>query len=375
MEGGAEFITPPSSPSKPRLKSPTKEKHRIPASPHRPSIDAFWSQDVINEWNDQYSPKKEQSPFRRRMMMLLEENEEDVEDKEDSLNPSPKKGGASPSKISPTKARAAAAEAKKALARKKKEFDERKVALAENFLKELDDKVTGGEVQKLAEATGGVKIVWSKKLNSTAGRANWKREVIRSKTTTPPTGADDTITTTTQTSRHHATIELAEKVIDSNDRLINTLAHEYCHLTNFMISNVRNNPHGASFKEWARKCTVAFADHPVYGGGKIQVTTKHSYVISYKYLWCCEGCGLEYGRHSKSIDPVKVRCGRCKGSLRQVRPKPRKAGGGSPQKKKPAEMEREMSPVVHMLVDDEDEGVSSGVEAVTKDLADVKLRS
>lgn len=331
------------------------------------------------------------------MLTLLGEDEED----ETPLNTSPKKGGASPTKASsPTKARAAAAEAKKALAKKKKEFDERKVALAESFFKELDDKVTGGEIQKLAEATGGVKIIWSKKLNSTAGRANWKREILRSRPS--PTSSSSSTDTEQQqqqqqrqTSRHHATIELAEKVIDSDDRLINTLAHEYCHLTNFMISNIRTHPHGTSFKEWARKCTEAFASHPVYGGGAIKVTTKHSYVISYKYIWCCEGCGLEYGRHSKSIDPLKVRCGRCKGGLRQVKPTPRRpAGAPSPQKKKGGDVGKispssslssstakgaESPVVVDMLVDEEDASSSgnngSGVETVTNNFAGVKLRS
>lgn len=33
---------------------------------------------------------------------------------------------------------------------------------------------------------------------------------------------------------HHAFIELAEKVIESEDRLLNTLAHKFCHLANFM---------------------------------------------------------------------------------------------------------------------------------------------
>lgn len=50
-----------------------------------------------------------------------------------------------------------------------------------------------------------------------------------------------------------------------------------------------------------------------------------------------EGCGAEYGRHSKSIDPDKHRCGKCKGVLVQVRPKPRKVDparkGKSPSKK------------------------------------------
>ena len=42
-----------------------------------------------------------------------------------------------------------------------------------------------------------------------------------------------------------------------------------------------------------------------------------------------DGCGAEYGRHSKSIDAERHRCGKCKGLLRQVRPTPRV---GSPRK-------------------------------------------
>lgn len=33
-----------------------------------------------------------------------------------------------------------------------------------------------------------------------------------------------------------------------------------------------------------------------------------------------EGCGMEYGRHSRSIDPARQKCSRCKGSLVQVKP-------------------------------------------------------
>ena len=35
------------------------------------------------------------------------------------------------------------------------------------------------------------------------------------------------------------------------ERLVNVLAHEYCHLANFMISGIKNNPHGKEFKEWS----------------------------------------------------------------------------------------------------------------------------
>ncbi|PGH28396.1 hypothetical protein GX50_08866 [[Emmonsia] crescens] len=382
------IVTPPSSPSKPRLYSPSKSKSRIPPTPHRPSIDAFWSQDIINEWNDQYSPRKMNTPGKGlERFHIYSDNEGDNDhgtsgEARSSISP-PSSPSRSPIKGSPTKkaSAAAAAATKKALAAKKKEFDEKKVGMAEDFFKTLDDTVTGGEIQRLAAAAGGVKIIWSKTLNTTAGRANWKRETIRQKPSSlpvqsqsqskqqasssllfSPSGYEDNKTLTsskptpnapsTNTSnnnnntipltpsllapvRHHASIELASKVIDSEDRLLNTLAHEYCHLANFMISNVRNNPHGTSFKQWAAKCEKALAAHPVYGSGsggkaKVHITTKHSYVIHYKYLWCCVECGHEYGRHSRSIDVKKSRCGRCKvGGLVQVRPKPR---GGSAKK-------------------------------------------
>ena len=103
---------------------------------------------------------------------------------------------------------------------------------------------------------------------------------------------------------------------------MNTIAHEYCHLLNFMISNVKDNPHGKEFKAWAKKCSTAFAHRGV------NVTTKHAYEISYKYVWECSQCGIDYKRHSKSIDPSRYSCGKCKAKLIQVKPAPRGEGKG-----------------------------------------------
>ena len=220
----------------------------------------------------------------------------------------------------------------------KKLFDSTKQELASSFLEELDKTIAGGQLALLSQATGGIKIIWSKKLNSTAGRANWKREVIRNRN---PDGSN-----VENTIRHHASIELAEKVIDDEDRLLNVVAHEFCHLANFMISNVKDQPHGASFKQWylftprplasdlgakltspsrARKVTTTFTHK------NITVTTKHSYAISYKYIWTCISCSQEYKRHSKSIDPARSCCGKCKGKLVKTQPVPRGSnkGGGS----------------------------------------------
>jgi len=259
-------------------------------------MDAFWSQDVVNDWNDEYSPRKK---LEARPKPKFDPNED------------PSEGGLlfSPTKKSPVKQDRALKDAKKA-------FSQKKHALAESFLAELDSTITDNQISTLAAATGGVKIIWSKKLNTTAGRANWKRETIRSSKLQadgkPPP----------PTYRHHAAIELAEKVIDDEDRLLNVIAHEFCHLANFMVSNIKTNPHGKEFKAWAAKVSRKFADRG------IEVTTKHSYAIDYKYVWECENCGLEFKRHSKSIDPSRHQCGVCKSKLVQTKPVPRGKGAG-----------------------------------------------
>ena len=201
----------------------------------------------------------------------------------------------------------------------------------------------------MTASTGGIHLNWSNKLNSTAGRANWRREAVRGPSNTSPSKPTSTnhppneTTATSQapgksatvTYRHVATIDLATKVIDTPCRLHNVLAHEYCHLANFMISRVLDKPHGASFRGWADKVTSEFGNS--HG---VEVTTKHEYEIAYRFAWMCvgssggvvdapkgtvevEGCGMEYARHSRSIDPSRHTCGRCRGRLVQTRPKPR----------------------------------------------------
>jgi hypothetical protein len=92
----------------------------------------------------------------------------------------------------------------------------RKVALAEDFFKEVDNTVAGGQVQALAASSGGIKIIWSKKLNTTAGRAYWRKEIIRPK---HHNSEDPTQSKPASTVRHIASIEFAEKVIDDEGGL------------------------------------------------------------------------------------------------------------------------------------------------------------
>jgi predicted SprT family Zn-dependent metalloprotease len=373
----AVYTTPPTtppasptklkSPSKLHILSPSKRGATIPTSPHRQSIDAFWSSDVINTWNDQYSPRKlplTASPKKRGLARLLDfdiwSDSEDCEVEESdrtrsgtsSSDPptptrrssSPRKSPASPSKVS-SPSKKAALEAKRA-------FESTRHTTAQALLTYLDTHIASSKLSRLSASTGGVQILWSKNLRSTAGRANWRRTVTKPSTGSPtkPGQEEDVKPSIVQ---HYATIELAEKVIDSDPRLVNTLAHEFCHLANFMVSGVRDQPHGASFKAWADKVTTHLRSAPnlpqLYRA--VEVTTKHSYAINHKYLWVCAGrqsapprgsaqeaaraflaleedddpgCGTEYGRHSKSIDPEKHRCGKCKGLLVQVRPQPKK---------------------------------------------------
>lgn len=286
------FTTPPPSPStsKNRLTSPKKAPPRIPSTPHHQHHDDFWQIDVVNQWNDEYSPHK---PLR-------------------DLSPQKLNNRLSPSKASPVKKSKAEIEAKKTFAARKHE-------LATQFLQELDAKITQNKISELSAGTGGTKIVWSKTLLTTAGRANWKRVAV--------SGRDKSIPPTYQ---HHATIELADKVIDNEERLLNVVAHEFCHLANFMVSNIKTQPHGASFQAWGAKCSRAFGDRGVV------VTTKHNYEIEYKYIWTCvnEWCAQEFKRQSKSIDPARHACGSCKSKLVQTKPVPRvnqgsKTTGGS----------------------------------------------
>ncbi|KAJ5168028.1 uncharacterized protein N7482_003622 [Penicillium canariense] len=316
--------TPLSSPSRARLRSPAKDNSRIPPSPHRESTDAFWSQEVTNNWNDHYSTRWKKTPGRTVIELL-----QDFDDSEDE-NSSRESGTSSdlepirkmdveapktPKTPSKTALKKAEAEKNRATKARRLSFNNKKADFAKTFFNVLDHAVSGGEVSRLTEATGGVEIVWSKTLQKTAGRAHWKGERLVSR---EPDGHKKGLGKI----QHHAMIELAERIIDDEYRLINTLAHEYCHLANYIVSNVHDNPHGASFKRWGQECAEVLKDHPIYGG-QINVTTKHSYEIDYKYVWSCVSCGQDYGRHSKSINTERVRCGACRGVLQQIKPKPR----------------------------------------------------
>jgi predicted SprT family Zn-dependent metalloprotease len=195
----------------------------------------------------------------------------------------------------------------------KKAFDQAKEKLAQDFLHELDERITTCQLSELTAATGGLRIKWSNSLQTTAGRAHWKCKEITTMVQQP-----DGVFKSTKERRHEAWIELATKVLNNEDDLLNTVAHEFCHLAVFMLNGKPKFAHGTEFKSWGQKCMDAFASRG------IEVTTKHNYEI----IWRCADCTCEVKRHSKSVDPVKQKCGRCRGTLEQVKPVPRAAGKG-----------------------------------------------
>ena len=153
---------------------------------------------MINEWNEQYSPAKLLQSPRKDRFLSLDSDEEQVSPCE-SPRKSPTKSATKPRKED----------------ERRKLFEKGKNALAISFLAEVDEVIGDGQVASLAESTGGIKVIWSKKLSSTAGRANWKKELVRSKTVDGAAPA--------QTERHHASIEMAEKVIDDEGENVKSL--------------------------------------------------------------------------------------------------------------------------------------------------------
>ncbi|KAL7273647.1 hypothetical protein RUND412_003489 [Rhizina undulata] len=289
---------PTAQSTKERPSSP-KKAPRIPTTPFRLSSNEFWDQQVTHDWIDAHTPHKTpkaDNQFSRGI------NDNDSENDSEPIEPEEISKPNRP----PTKADAALSKVDKEKRKEKKAFDARKVKLAEDFLKVVDDKVAHGDIARLTKSTGGVKIVWNKTLRTTAGMAKYKREKLQNSGRVE----SEDVARCTQV-RHFASIELSEKVVDNEEKLYNTLCHEWCHLVDFIYNESRGPPHGAEFKKWGAKCTRAFSHLNVH------VTTTHSYNIEWKYKWQCQNasCGTIYKRHSASIDPKKHKCGVCPGGV------------------------------------------------------------
>jgi predicted SprT family Zn-dependent metalloprotease len=170
-----------------------------------------------------------------------------------------------------------------------REWEAHRVKYAQALFDELDANVFDA---RLGRRGAGCTIKWDSRINKSAGMAH--RRATRHKD---------------GSSTHELWIALAPKVLSEERQIRDTLAHEMCHVAAWAISGEFKNPHGKVFKTWGRKVMRARPD--------ISVTTKHDYVINYKYEWQCTnvGCRKIYRRHSKSIDTTRQVCGACRARL------------------------------------------------------------
>ncbi|KAJ6626944.1 SprT-like family-domain-containing protein [Mycena sp. CBHHK59/15] len=101
-----------------------------------------------------------------------------------------------------------------------------------------------------------VDIIWNPRMTATAGQAKYhmNRNGVES-----------------------ATIQLATKILDCDERIRNTLSHEMCHLACWMIDRNTDEAHGKLFKAWARKVEDEDPD--------ITVSVTHNYAIYYPFTW------------------------------------------------------------------------------------------
>jgi SprT-like family len=144
--------------------SPTR--FRYPLSPHKESSSNFWNKQEHYTWIDDNTPHKP-----------------------------PPKAGTSKAQANSTK-----------LNRSKKAFFQIREQLALDLVHEIDEKVMGNRLSAGTVTTGGIKLEWSTRLRSAAGRAHWSRVKLR-----PVNVTED---------QHNLKIELSSKIITDEGRLL-----------------------------------------------------------------------------------------------------------------------------------------------------------
>ena len=115
-----------------------------------------------------------------------------------------------------------------------------------------------------------------------------------------------------------ARIQLSTKVLDSADRLRDTMIHEMCHAASWIVSGY--NGHGSHWIRWTKHAMERFPELPIIG-------ERHSYPIKCKYTYRCVGCGYSVGRHTRSLDTSRKVCGHCRGNFELVRKSKQLAAG------------------------------------------------
>ncbi|XP_014475006.1 PREDICTED: putative leucine-rich repeat-containing protein DDB_G0290503 isoform X2 [Dinoponera quadriceps] len=146
-----------------------------------------------------------------------------------------------------------------------------------------------------------IPIEWNVRMRGTAGYCYNKKSVRR-------------LSGVVKSSR----IVLATKILDTPDRLRDTLIHEMCHAAAWLINDTSDG-HGPFWTGWANKAMRTFPELP-------PIRRCHDYEIKTKFTYRCTSCGYSIGRHSKSLDIEKKRCGYCYGKFELLVNKTTKSG-------------------------------------------------
>ena len=175
------------------------------------------------------------------------------------------------------------------------DFKSNKEALCKYLFKSYNEKVFD---KKLPE---DLTIEWNVRMRGTAGFCYNKKSL-------------KTLGSVVKSSR----IVLATKILDTPDRLRDTLIHEMCHAAAWLINDVSDG-HGPFWTGWANKAMRTLPELP-------PIRRCHDYKIKTKFTYRCVGCGYSIGRHSKSLDIERKRCGHCYGKFELLLNKTTKAG-------------------------------------------------
>lgn len=155
-----------------------------------------------------------------------------------------------------------------------------------------------------------IPIRWSERLTSSAGLFTCRGG--------PRTSYPNLTSTSRREIRlsHPLFEQLAARMSDVEQELINTLAHEMIHQWQFDILK-RRPDHGMAF---LKKMTQ------INRSGEVAVTTYHSLekevIALSRFAWQCIKCGRLYRRQRKTIQPQRHHCGACRGTLQELTTEP-----------------------------------------------------
>lgn len=142
----------------------------------------------------------------------------------------------------------------------KLDFKNKKEELSKKLYKLYNENVFNNRLP------GDMSIEWNIRMRGTAGYC-YNRKTTR------------TIGGITRSSR----IVLSSKILDSADRLRDTLIHEMCHAASWLLNEVCDG-HGPFWKAWASKAVKTFPELP-------PIKRCHDYKISTKFTYRCLTCG------------------------------------------------------------------------------------